>query len=222
MPPELHATNISVDDREALSGIPRLLEAAGFPVIVKRQLYADYVIEGEVAIERKTARDFLVSIVDGRLFRQLGNLAKFYDRPLLLIEGNPFKTELEFDPRAIRGAILSVQAVWNIPVIHSKDPEDTASVITTISGQINDRADVVLLRHGYRPKRLRSRQLYVLQGLPRVGPVLAKRLLEHFGTVARVMAGAVDAFVEVQGIAESTAKRIREVLDAEISPQAEH
>ena len=74
-------------------------------------------------------------------------------------------------------------------------------------------SDVVPLRGGYRPKRLKSKQLFILQGLPGVGPMLAKRLKAHFGTVSRVMSATVKELTKVEGIGENSANKIREVLD---------
>ena len=37
--------------------------------------------------------------------------------PILLVEGNPYKTELNFDPMAIKGALVSAEAIWYIPVM---------------------------------------------------------------------------------------------------------
>jgi len=50
----------------------------------------------------------------------------------------------------------------------------------------------------------------------RVGPMLAKRLMEHFRSVTNVMNASIKELSEVEGIGEISAKRIREVLDAEI------
>ena len=88
-------------------------------------------------------------------------------------------------------------------------------LITPIS-QVGACIDVVPLRGGYRIKRLKSKQLYILQGLPKVGPKLAKRLLRHFKSVSKVMNASVRALTEVDGIGKISAERIREVLDAEV------
>ena len=66
---------------------------------------------------------------------------------------------------------------------------------------------------GYRPKKLKTSQLYLLQGLPEVGPKLAKRLLNHFHAVGRIMSTTVDELMEVRGVGRSKAGKIREVLD---------
>jgi len=73
--------------------------------------------------------------------------------------------------------------------------------------------DTVPLRGGYRPKRLKNRQLYILQGLPGVGPLLARRLMEHFGTVSRVMGATEAELMEIEGLGSHSANKIREVLD---------
>ena len=77
--------------------------------------------------------------------------------------------------------------------------------------------DVVPLRGGYRPKRLKSKQLYLLQGLPQVGPMLAKRLIEHFRSVSRIMSASIQELTEVEGIGRVSAEKIRRVLEAEPS-----
>ncbi|MBI5060969.1 MAG: Hef nuclease, partial [Candidatus Aenigmarchaeota archaeon] len=48
----------------------------------------DYLLSKRVVVERKTADDFLQSLVDGRLFRQLEELKNQFEKPLLLLEGN--------------------------------------------------------------------------------------------------------------------------------------
>lgn len=204
---------IRVDYREKASGLVDLLEKEDIFAEVKKVPYGDYVINDSITIERKTAKDFLVSIIDGRLFNQLSNLKKHCRRPVLLIEGNPYKTELNFDPMAIKGALLSAQAVWYIPVIFSRSKEDTRDILLMIGRQDEAYMDVVPLRGGYRPKRLKSKQLYLLQGLPQIGPLLAKRLIEHFRSVSHVMNASVKELTEVDGIGKVSAEKIREVLD---------
>ena len=52
-----------------------------------------------------------------------------------------------------------------------------------------------------------------MQGLPRVGPVLAARLLARFGGV-RAVVGATEAeLAEVEGIGPRLAKAIRETVE---------
>ena len=206
---------ITVDYREKGSGIVDLLWKEEVAVQVKKLSYGDYLINDAITMERKTARDFLISLIDGRLFNQMSNLKKHCIHPILLIEGNPFKTGLDFDEMAIRGTLISIQAIWYVPIIYSRGKEETKNIILMIGRQEEACMDVVPLRGGYRPKRLKSKQLFILQGLPKVGPTVAKRLLTHFKSVSRVMKATVEELMQVEGIGKISAEKIREVLDTE-------
>ena len=207
---------IRIDYREKASGLIDLLQEMELILEIGQVRYGDYIINNSITIERKTARDFLISIIDGRLFKQLSNLKKHCSRPLLLIEGNPYETDLAFDPLAIKGALLSTQAIWHVPVIFSSSKEETRDIFLMLGRQEESRLDVVPLRGGYRPKRLKSKQLFLIQGLPQVGPTMAKRLLEHFGSVAKTMNATVADLMRVEGIGQVSAKAIRAILDEEI------
>jgi Fanconi anemia group M protein len=76
--------------------------------------------------------------------------------------------------------------------------------------------DKLVLRAGYRPKRLRSKQLFVLQGLPKVGPTTAKRLLERFKSVKNAINAPIEELQQVEGIGVVAAKAIRDALDREM------
>lgn len=202
-----------VDHRENASGVLELLRKEDVLIQVGQLPFGDYVINDTVVIERKTARDFLVSIIDGRLFSQLSTLKKHCPCPIVLIEGNPYRTDIDMDPAAIKGALLSAEVIWYVPVVFTRSREDTVETLMMIGRQDEAHSDVVPLRGGYRPKRLKSRQLYILQGLPKVGPTIAKRLLSHFGCVANVMSASTEALAEVDDIGDASAAQIRDVLD---------
>lgn len=206
---------IRVDYREKASGLIDLLEKEEVFIEIGKVPYGDYIINDSITIERKTAKDFLISIIDGRLFNQLSNLKNYCQNPILFIEGNPYKTDLNFDPAAIKGSLISAQVIWYIPVIFSRSKEDTRDILLMIGRQDETYIDVVPLRGGYRPKRLKSKQLYVLQGLPQIGPMLAKRLVEHFRSVSNIINASMEELMEVEGIGTSVAAKIREVLDSE-------
>lgn len=207
---------ITVDYRERASGLLELIREHDALVEVKPLPFGDYIINDSITIERKTARDFLISIIDGRLFTQLSNLKKHCPCPVVLIEGNPFKMDVDIDPAAIKGALISVETIWYVPIVFTRSKEDSVETLLMMGRQEETYMDVVPLRGGYRPKRLKSRQLFILQGLPKVGPTVAKRLLEHFGSVSNAMNASVEDLTQVEGIGRITAEKIREVVDAEI------
>ena len=64
------------------------------------------------------------------------------------------------------------------PVVWARDPEDSLRILRFLADQLGT-SDDGLKRYDRKPKRLASRKLYMLQGLPGVGPALAHRLLPN-------------------------------------------
>ncbi|MGQ1786250.1 MULTISPECIES: ERCC4 domain-containing protein [unclassified Saccharicrinis] len=67
-------------------------------------------------MERNTKDDFVVSWLQGRLYKQCYELRKSTYIPTLIIEGNSFNTRHDISREAIRGALLSISIAWQIPV----------------------------------------------------------------------------------------------------------
>jgi len=203
---------IEADYREKTAGIIRRLALQDIPVRIKALPCGDYRIGKGIGIERKTAHDFLVSLIDGRLFRQAGIMKNNIERPLFLVEGDVFQTGLDVSGEAVRGALLSLQSIWHIPVIFSASKDDTCRLLQSMLHLEQKSSHLMLPRPGYRPKRLLSKKLFILQGLPHIGPLMAKRLLSHFITVRRVFTASTAELKAVQGIGEKTAAAIQKIL----------
>ena len=78
---------IIVDDRERPSGICDALTALNERHEVRRLDVGDYVVNGRVFVERKTAADFLESIADRRIFKQAARLRHGNRWSVLIVEG---------------------------------------------------------------------------------------------------------------------------------------
>lgn len=206
--------DICVDVRERGSGVPDALTRRA-DVLVRYEALscADYVVEGRVGFERKTAQDLALSVIDGRLFRQASELTKRFDRPVLLIE--------DFDPRqpagnvsaeALRGALISIATVFGVPILFSSGPAETAEMLATAGHQARRAYGEGYARVGYRPKGLRKRQLFVLQGLPEIGRLRAAKLLDHFGTLEAIVRAGEEDLAQVDGVGKQTAHRIHSIL----------
>ncbi|MBW8051301.1 MAG: hypothetical protein FVQ77_13355 [Cytophagales bacterium] len=123
---------IKTDYREKRSGIPDLLIQKNVDVIIIPLPIGDYIINDQIIIERKSAEDFVSSLIHKRLFEQCARLKK--SKPqyqddwwcgkhniLFIIEGNPLTTNHNIKKEAIKGAILSILISWQIPVIYTKN-----------------------------------------------------------------------------------------------------
>ncbi|MBN2814763.1 MAG: hypothetical protein JXQ80_11845 [Bacteroidales bacterium] len=204
---------IEADYREKLSGIPELLREAGAEVNLCQLKTGDYIINNEMIVERKSADDFVQSLISTHLFIQCSRMRKTGLRPFLLLEGNPFKTSHQIDRQAIKGAMLSVIASWQIPVVYSKDQQDSASQMLMLAKQELQRGEWVNWSN-YKPKRLKNHRLRFLQGLPCTGPVTAGRLYEYFGSIEAVMKADINELQKVGGIGKKSAEKIKQFISS--------
>lgn len=204
--------HVQVDHSERDAPLLELIrECRAFDVQMVRLTAGDYLIDDAVLLERKTVGDFAASLVDGRLFPQASRLAHGPHRPIVLIEGPTLITMPDVHPHAIQGAIVSLAAMWRLPVLHTSGPEDSLRVVRFLANQAG-RRQPVLRRYGRKPKRLASRRIFMLQGLPGVGPALAMRLLNHLGSVERVVTADVEVLLQIRGVGPKRAARIRELV----------
>jgi len=98
-------------------------------------------------------------------------------------EAAPICTPSACNAEALQGALICVSVFLGMSVLRAHDPAETARLIVYLGRQAKAYAHGSHPRPGYRPKGRRARQLFLLQGLPRVGPERAARLLDHFGSV---------------------------------------
>ena len=201
-----------IDPSERHAALVDLLSRCGdFDVRIERLPVGDYCLDRGVVVERKTYADFAVSLADGRLFPQAARLARCPHRPVILLEGPRPQRMPEVHAHALKGAMASLAVMWRLPVLWARDPEDSLRILRFLARQLRT-SEAGLKRYDRKPKRLASRKLYILQGLPGVGPALAFRLLLEFGSVERVVTADDQELTRVRGIGHQKATRIRELV----------
>jgi len=205
--------SVKIDFREKPSGIVDFLLQKNIDTSLTTLTTGDYIINNKIIVERKSAEDFVISIMNNRLFEQCSRFRRNSDRLLFIVEGNPYKTKHEISKNAIKGAILSILVSWQIPMIFSKNTEETAELLCMVGMQdIKTNNSVPAIRKGYRPKKHRNKQIYFLQGLPNIGPILAKRLLYHFDNIESIVNSSIGELLDIKGLGKTNANKIREFL----------
>lgn len=215
-------TVILVDHQERRSRVAELLTALGASVIEEHLPAGDYVLSEQVAVERKTAFDFVTAILQKRFYAQLQRLKAIYARPLYLIEGRQLYGLRKVHPNFIRGALARIAVDYGIPILATVGPEDTAELLYLIARreqQDRQQAGVAAgvseagLPRGYKKAvDLRGQQLQVLEALPLVGRTRAQQLMAHFGSLERLTAATEKELAQVPGIGPKTARQIKKVL----------
>lgn len=205
---------VYADTREGNSKVIRHLNEMELDVQVKTMAVGDYQVSDEVIIERKTAKDFVDSITDKRLFKQANDLREEFKKPIIILEGDNFYSGF-LNPNAIRGSMASIALDFGISILPTRNAQDTAAMIKRIAirEQKGDKSPISL-RTERKPANIWEQQLFIIESLPNIGPVNAKRLLEYFGTVTDIINAPVEELVKVEGIGKKTAKNIRKVIDS--------
>lgn len=205
--------SIVADDREAENGVlAALRHEEDVTVTVRRLALGDYRVADRLLFERKTLLDLMISIRDGRLFRQAARLARASEAAALILEGTARDlAESGMQRKAVQGALVHVTLFLGLPLLRSKTPAETARLMCYAARQRRRLAKGTLPRTtpGRRPRGKRRAQLYLLQGLPGVGPKRAERLLNALGSIEAVVQADEEELTAVPGIGRDTATKIR-------------
>lgn len=191
-PKIIEKPKIIADYREKNSLVISNLISQGIEVEIKELKVADYIVK-DVAIERKTVSDFLSSMLNKRLLKQLEELQQ-YKNKLLLIEGIE-EQELYHDRpegingNAIRGFILSILLKYQVPIIFTKNPEDTARFISILAKKQEKEMSLKTKKRNLAKK---EQMQFILEGFPGIGPKTARKLLEEFKTLKNIFNASQD------------------------------
>ncbi|WP_340098719.1 DEAD/DEAH box helicase [Salinibaculum salinum] len=204
-----------VDQRELDSTIARdLSKREGIETRLETLEVGDYVLSDRVVVERKTVADFLDTLTGGdrSLFEQVGDDARHYARPVVVIEGEDLYGQRNVHPKAIHGALASLAVDFGASILRTSDQSETADLLEVIAEREQEEDDREVSVHGEKQsKTLTEQQEYVVASIAEVGPVTARSLLEAFGSVEAVMTADEDDLTEADGVGAVTAERIREV-----------
>jgi DNA excision repair protein ERCC-4 len=210
---KLENLRIIVDERERKSGIPDLLRSVGLNLEMKTLPIGDYIVAPETIVERKSIRDLMASVFDGRLFDQCTRLKEHFEHPVVLMEGNVDEIEeITENPLIFYGAISTVVLDFKIPVIPTPSAAHTAKLLVSMCSR-KDTPKGPYLKKIKKSSDLERQQLSSLCSLPGVGEKFAVRMLEKFGTPLKVFTATTAELAKVEGLGEARAKKIKKVLD---------
>ncbi len=199
---------VVADDRETSSRVVEGLRLAGAALEIAHLENGDYAIGERILVERKTARDFVDTLVERDLLGQVRALADAVPRPILVIEGGDLYAQRNIHPNAIRGALAAIAVDMGVTLFFTADDRETAELLLVLAR----REEGARGEHKVHPRKthrsVREQQEYVLSSLPDVGPRTARALLEEFGSILGVITADLAALEAVPGVGEKTAERL--------------
>ena len=208
----LENLRIIVDERERKSGIPDLLKSIGLNIEMKTLPIGDYIVAPETIVERKSIRDLMASVFDGRLFDQCSRLKEHFEHPVVLMEGNVDEIEeITENPLIFYGALSTVVLDFKIPVIPTPSAAHTAKLLVSMCSR-KDTPKGPYLKKIKKSSDLEKQQLSVLCSLPGIGEKFAVRMLTKFGTPLKVFSATTAELAKVEGLGDARAKKIKKTL----------
>lgn len=215
--PETDPLRIVIDHRETKSGVAKVLDRLGMELSFAALEIGDYVLSDRLAVERKRTDDFASSLIDGKrnLFAQLSDLARVYEKPVLIIEGGELFTCRQLNPNAIYGSLISIAIDFGVSILYSRDEEETAAILKILAKREQTENKREINPHGKKSaSTLAEQQEYLISSISNIGPKAARNLLLHFGSVAAVMKAETEELRRVKKIGPKTAARIKEILES--------
>ena len=218
---KLENLRIIVDERERKSGIPELLKSIGMGVEMKTLLIGDYIVAPETIVERKSIKDLMASVFDGRLYDQCTRLKEHFEHPIILVEGNVDEIEeITDNPLVFYGALSTVVLEFKIPIIPTPSASHTAKLLVSMCSR-KDAPKGPYLKKIKKSSNLETQQLSSLCSLPGIGEKFAVRMLEKFGTPLKVFSATTSELAKVEGLGEARAKKIKNMLTSKNKLQKE-
>ena len=206
---------IIVDHREYRSNVVKNLVSSGVSVEPKQLDTGDYVLSSRIGVERKNVDDFLQSLIDKKLFKQVSQLRDAYSRPILVLEGENLFTKRNISHNAIFGSLASISVDYGISIMNTKNANETADLLGVIAKrEQKESKKVVAVRGEKHQMSVQERQQFIIEGLPNVSGVIAKRLLNHFGSIRGIINASEKELQEVEGVGKNIANEIVKLLNS--------
>lgn len=174
-----------------------------------------YIISERLAIERRTGSSFMRGIMEKTLFTSAIYMREHFAMPILIVEGEINYEYTMFEPQAIRGAVSAMMLQYGLSVLSTRNLEETVELIAMMARQEQIGIPEISLIPKRKAADLPDLQRRIIEMLPGCGMVMARDLLQHFGSVHRIANATKDDLLSMRGIGDKKATEMYEVLNAE-------
>jgi ERCC4-type nuclease len=177
-------------------------------------------------VQRKEIKDFIASVQDGRLAKEIGQMRQTV-MPTVVLEGRVRFTAGMLDgvygkgvtEQQYRGMVYSL-ARQGVVLLRSEDQRGTAAEVKYLyAWSQKDRHGGLMKRpgptHQWGKADNRDFQEHFLMGLPGVGPELAGRIIDRFGGVPMACTVTGEELMTVDGIGKQKAAALYQALRGE-------
>ena len=208
---------IVIDDRETSSKVVELLSNMEAAIRLERLPTGDYAIGDRILVERKTARDFVDTLINRDLLGQIKTMAEAVPRPVLIIEGGDLYTQRDIHPNAIKGVLAALAVDMGVSLLFTRDEQDTAQMLMVLARREEGERGERKVHPHKSHHSVREEQEYIISAFPEIGMKNARLLLAHFGSIQAVVNASLEELIAVKGIGEKTGQKIFDLCRREYS-----
>jgi ERCC4-type nuclease len=198
--------------------IARALKESGAAIVPIKEDEGNvdrYVLSKRLVIERRTGGGFLKGIMEKTLFTSAIYMREHFQMPVLIVEGKVNYQYSMMSPPAVRGALSSMVIQYGLNVLATTDAEDTVELITMMARQEQIGIPEISLIPKRKATSVDDMQRRLIEMLPGCGMVMARDLLQHFGSVKRIVEASPEVLHSMRGIGAKKAAEIFNVFNTE-------
>lgn len=209
VPNDSSEPRILVDSRETASPITRELSERNASISLEKLPIGDYIISERCGIERKSVQDFVDSLKDGRLFKELQKLRTQFSLPILILEGN-LNSILSIKRAAILGTLSSILLNMNILLLQTSSPEETAEMLYALAKKEQQAQDKknFSIRFKKLPEKISEQMEFIVSGIPGINSSRAKDLLQEFHSLRALFSAEIEDLEKTPNIGPVLAQTI--------------
>lgn len=199
---------IVYDRREERSGVPAMLEAMGFALERATLPAADYVLSRRLVVLRRTERDLLPWVAPRRLYGPVAQARADAAVVVVIVQRRPVDVRFTAVRGDVRAATIARTIRQGAPLLDVEDAGEVAGWIARLARQEEAPADGWQLSMGRKAPDLDGLVEQVVAWFPGVSFVGARRLLERFRTLERLVTASEAEIREVRGFGPKRAAAI--------------
>ena len=174
-----------------------------------------YICGERLAVERRSGSSFLRGVQEKTLFTSAIYLREHFSLPVLIVEGEVNFEYSGFAPQAIRGALSSMMLEYGLSVLSTPTIEETVQLVAMMARQEQVGIPEISLIPKRKATTVPDMQRRVVEMLPGCGMVMARDLLQTFGTVERIVRASPEELRTVRGLGTRKAAEMHRVLHEE-------
>ena len=139
-------------------------------------------------------------------------LKQNFPKCVLIIEGEEDIYSIrKVHANAIRGMLSSIVLNFQVPILYTKDPNDTAALMAVMAKREQNKEYNHTI-HTQKPKSIKEQQEFIIASLPGIGPNNAIKLLTHFHTVENVINATKEQLLEIEGLGKKLTDQITQII----------